>query len=96
MLFIDFTKGWRLRVHGIAELRYDDPLMSEYPESQFIVRITVREVFGNCPRYIHKYQPVERCSDVPRKGCTTPIRDWKQKPEWQAVLPTNDPGGLVK
>lgn len=26
LLFLDFMKGWRLRVHGTAEIRHDDPL----------------------------------------------------------------------
>jgi predicted pyridoxine 5'-phosphate oxidase superfamily flavin-nucleotide-binding protein len=91
MLFIDFMKGWRLRVHGVAELRHDDPLLASYPEAQFMARITVREVFGNCPRYIHKYQLVERSSYVPRKGCATPIPDWKKQADVREVLAKNDP-----
>jgi hypothetical protein len=46
MIFIDFMKGWRLRIHGLAEVHQNDPLLSEYPESQFIVRIKIREIFG--------------------------------------------------
>jgi hypothetical protein len=47
MLFIDFMKGWRLRIHGTASIAKDDPLLKNYREAQFIVRITVREAFGN-------------------------------------------------
>jgi predicted pyridoxine 5'-phosphate oxidase superfamily flavin-nucleotide-binding protein len=91
MLFIDFMKGWRLRIHGVATIHSDDPLMAEYPESQFIVHITVREAFGNCSRYVHKYQLVERSTYVPRRGRATPIPDWKKQPDNQALLPKNDP-----
>ncbi len=91
LLFIDFAKAWRLRLHGIAEIAHDDPLMAEYPGAQFLVRIKVREIFGNCPRYIHKYQLVERSKYVPRSGCETPQPEWKQKDDWNAVLPANDP-----
>jgi predicted pyridoxine 5'-phosphate oxidase superfamily flavin-nucleotide-binding protein len=87
MLFIDFMKGWRLRIHGVASISRDDPLLANYSEAQFIVRITVREAFGNCPRYIHKYQLVERSSYVPRAGRATPIPDWKKQPDIQDVLP---------
>ena len=66
LLFIDFMKGWRLRVHGEASINHDDPLRDEFPGAQFIVRIAVREVFGNCARYVHKYQLVERSPHVPR------------------------------
>jgi hypothetical protein len=87
LLFIDFMKGWRLRIHGTASISRNDKLMKHYPESQFIVRIKVREAFGNCPRYIHKYQLVERSGYVPRAGCNTPVPDWKKQPEVQKVLP---------
>jgi len=91
LLFIDFTKGWRLRFHGVAEVKTDDPLLSEYPGAQFVVRIKVREIFGNCPRYIHKYELVERNKFIPRNDCETPIPDWKKQPDWNAVLPKHDP-----
>ena len=91
LLFIDFMKGWRLRIHGTASIDAHDPLMSNYPEAQFIVRIAVREAFANCPRYIHKYQLVERSSYVPRKGCATPVPDWKKNADVRDVLPRDDP-----
>ena len=91
LLFIDFMKGWRLRVHGTAELRYGEELLAAYPEAQFVVRIAVREVFGNCPRYIHKYQLVERSTYVPRAGRTTPVPEWKLQPETRELLAANDP-----
>jgi predicted pyridoxine 5'-phosphate oxidase superfamily flavin-nucleotide-binding protein len=91
LLFIDFMKGWRLRIHGTASIVRDDPLLADCPGAQFIVRITVREAFGNCPRYIHKYQLVERSSYVPKQGCATPIPDWKRRPEMNPLLPKDDP-----
>ena len=91
LLFIDFMKGWRLRIHGSATIVRDDPLLADCPEAQFIVRIAVREAFGNCPRYIHKYQLVERSSYVPKKGCRTPVPDWKKRPEMNSLLPKDDP-----
>src|SRR6185369_15873956 len=38
LLFIDFMKGWRLRVHGTATTDRNDPLLVECPGAQFIVR----------------------------------------------------------
>lgn len=91
MLFIDFENRRRMRVNGEARIEKDDPLLAEFPEAQFMVRVRVREVFGNCPRYIHKLQLVERSPFVPRAGCPTPVPGWK-KGEWVAdVLPENDP-----
>jgi predicted pyridoxine 5'-phosphate oxidase superfamily flavin-nucleotide-binding protein len=91
MLFIDFLRPKRLRLSGEASIHLDDALLREYPEAQFIVRVAVTHVFPNCPRYIHKYQRVERSAFVPQAGCETPVPGWK-KSEWAAdVLPENDP-----
>jgi len=33
LLFIDFMKGWRLRIHGIATIVENDPLLANYCEA---------------------------------------------------------------
>jgi uncharacterized protein len=91
MLFIEFMKGWRLRVHGVAAIVEDEAVRAQWPGAQFAVRVAVREVFGNCPRYIHKYQLVERSAYVPRAEVQTPVPEWKKQPDWNAVLPKHDP-----
>src|SRR5262249_11681574 len=73
LLFIDFEKGNRMRLNGVATIERDDPLLAEYPEAQFIVRVEAREVFPNCPRYIHRMRRVERSEFVPRVECQTPV-----------------------
>ena len=91
MLFISFERGRRLRLNGVASIEEDDELMESYPEAQFVVRVRAREVFPNCPRYIHKYQLVERSRFVPKVGCSAPVPGWKRS-EWaRDVLPANDP-----
>ena len=91
LLFIDFERQDRIRVDGMAELRLEDPLLARYPSAQFVVRVRAERVYPNCPRYIHKYQLVERSSFVPRVGTDTPIPEWKQT-EWaRDVLPAGDP-----
>ena len=91
MLFIDFERQRRLRLSGEARISADDPLLAQYAEAQFIVRVAVTRVFPNCPRYIHKYQRVERSTFVPRAGCETPVPNWK-KSDWACdVLPEKDP-----
>jgi hypothetical protein len=91
MLFIDFERGNRMRVNGIASIDGDDELMSAYPEAQLVVRVAVREVFPNCPRYIHRYQRVGSSVFVPREGCETPVPAWKRS-DWAAdVLAADDP-----
>src|SRR2546428_10496453 len=39
LLFIDFEKRDRVRLNGVASIDEHDPLMDEYPEAQFIVRV---------------------------------------------------------
>jgi len=91
MLFIDFEKGRRLRINGVASIDEHDELMEHYPGAQFIVRVRAREVFPNCPRYIHKYRLVERSRFVPKASCPTPVPDWKRSAWAKDVLPANDP-----
>lgn len=91
MLFIDFENQKRMRLNGEARISQEDPLMKEYPEAQFIVHVRAREVFANCPRYIHKMKLVQRSRFVPKNECSTPVPGWK-KGEWVAdTLPAKDP-----
>ncbi len=91
LLFIDFEKQTRMRVQGEATIDENDPLMAEYPEAQFIVRVKAREVFPNCPRYIHKMSRVRRSDFVPKAGCETPVPAWKSRPWVADALPEDDP-----
>jgi hypothetical protein len=56
-----------------------------------MVVVEARRIYPNCPRYIHKYQLVERSVFVPRPRVTTPVPGWKQAPWACDVLPANDP-----
>jgi uncharacterized protein len=93
MLFIDFVseRPSRLRLEGEASVRLDDELVPTWPEAQFVVRVAVRRVFPNCPRYIHRMALVERSVYVPRAGVATPVPDWKRGPLAEGVLPPGDP-----
>ncbi len=91
LLFIDFEHGNRMRLEGEATVDLDDPLISEYHEAQFVVRVRARAVFPNCPRYIHRYQLERRSSFVPQVDHPTPVPDWKRS-DWAIdALPHNDP-----
>jgi predicted pyridoxine 5'-phosphate oxidase superfamily flavin-nucleotide-binding protein len=91
MLLVDFERGSRMRLNGTATIDEADPLLAEFPEAQFVVRVAVREVFPNCPRYIHRRTLVQRSEFVPREGCETPVPDWKRSPLAEGVLPAGDP-----
>ena len=91
ILFIDLEDGDRLRVNGEASINLQDPLIINYPEAQFIVRVRATHVFPNCPRYIHTYKLIERSEFVPKKGCKTPVPEWKRSDWAKDVLPAGDP-----
>ena len=91
LLFIDFEQPQRLRVNGTATVGADDPLLAEFPGAELVVRIAVRHVFGNCPRYVPQMRFVQASAHVPRAGQTVPIAEWKTRPVWREVLPGDDP-----
>ena len=91
MLFVDFETQQRMRLDGTASIDLADPLTAEYPEAQFVTRVTVRAAFPNCPRYIHRYTLAERSSFLPEPSRPTPVPEWKTY-DWAAdVLPDADP-----
>ena len=91
LLFIDFESQKRLRLNGAARIAPIAAAPVSFPEAQFVVIVTAREVFPNCPRYIHKLQLIERSRFVPRPAVPTPVPNWKRS-EWaRDVLPAGDP-----
>jgi len=91
LLFIDFASPKRLRVHGKARREPAGFAQPPWPESQFTVVVDVRQVFPNCPRYIHKQRIEEHSAFVPRAGVATPVPGWKRM-DWAVdVLPASDP-----
>jgi predicted pyridoxine 5'-phosphate oxidase superfamily flavin-nucleotide-binding protein len=91
LLFIDFERGKRMRLNGVASIDERDPLLAEYPEAQLVVRVRATEVFPNCPRYIHHMRLVERSRFVPHVECETPIPSWKRRDWSHDVLAADDP-----
>jgi uncharacterized protein len=99
LLFIDFEGRKRMRLNGVASVDENDPLLGEYPEAQFVIRVRATEVFPNCPRYIHEYKLVQRSRFVPKADCETPVPGWKMR-EWSHDAlrkddPAYDPGREV-
>jgi predicted pyridoxine 5'-phosphate oxidase superfamily flavin-nucleotide-binding protein len=91
LLFVDFEHPDRLRLSGVARLDAASSVDPLYSGAQFVVKVTVREVFPNCPRYIHKMKLVERSRFVPRGSTPAPVPAWKRA-EWACdVLAADDP-----
>jgi uncharacterized protein len=92
LLFIDFERPNRMRIHGTAELIFDGPLLESYHEAQFLVRIRIAEIYPNCPRYVHKYQRLAKSRFVPDPNIETPVPGWKRIDEVQDKLPAHQQG----
>ena len=86
LLFIDFETPHRFRVQGRATFERDDPLMSNWKEAKYIVRVECDRVWVNCPRYVHKYQRVGQSKYVPVEGKETPLALWKRADIVQEVI----------
>jgi len=91
LLFIDFETPGHVQVQGEAKIDEEDELMASYPGAQFIVRARAREVFRDCPRYIHRHTFEGTSEYVPATDHTPPIPDWRYLPELNAYLPADDP-----
>ena len=70
-------KPQRLRVNGRATVRDEDSLLGETAGAQLIVRVAVRAIFPNCPRYIPTMQLTEPSIYAPRAGHEAPEPAWK-------------------
>jgi len=90
LLLIDFETPHRMRIQGTATIDLEDPLMSEYPSSNLIVRLNIEKTWINCPRYIPKYKKVAASKYIPGKDGSAPLAEWKKIEEVRSVLSAND------
>lgn len=90
LLFVDFQRQARLRVNGTAFIQEHDPMLADWPGAQMILRVKLRDLFPNCPRYIHKMTLVEESVFVPKLDCETPAPAWKSLEVVADVLPPRD------
>lgn len=86
MLFIDFEKPHRVRVQGTASVSADDPMLPAWKGAELVVRVTLSELWQNCPRYVHRYRKVAASRYVPREQTETPFCEWKRIDGMQDVL----------
>ena len=90
LLFVNWEQPRRLRVNGTVRVISDDPLLERWPGAQLVVRLAVRQIFPNCPRYIHRMQRVETSPFAPRDGYSCPRPGWKDNPSFADALPARD------
>jgi hypothetical protein len=92
MLFIAMHgKPQRLRVNGEAKVSDSDPLLVQTVGAQLIVRVAVRAIFPNCPRYVPTMQLVEPSIYAPRAGCEEPEPAWKDFADFKDYVHPRQP-----
>jgi predicted pyridoxine 5'-phosphate oxidase superfamily flavin-nucleotide-binding protein len=92
LLFIAMHgKPQRLRVNGSAMVSRDDPLLARAVGAQMIIRVAVRAIFPNCPRYIPTMELIEPSSYAPRPQADAPEPAWKSFESFQDVVPPRQP-----
>uniref|UniRef100_UPI0030F4A3B2 pyridoxamine 5'-phosphate oxidase family protein n=1 Tax=Phenylobacterium sp. TaxID=1871053 RepID=UPI0030F4A3B2 len=77
----------RLRVNGVAQVLHDDPLLAQIPGAQLLVRVTPRDIFPNCPRYIPTLSVTAPSVHAPEADKPVVEADWKAHPMFAAVVP---------
>jgi len=90
LLFQDFESPRRLRVNGMARVGDDDPLLAEFADAVFVVRVEAERIFPNCPRYVHRMQLLEYSAHAPRPDYTPPVPAWKGFDAFRDALPARD------
>lgn len=82
LLFLEFSGEKRkLRIHGRADVTIDESVARTLPGAQAAVKVTVTDIFPNCPRYLPTLQQVERSEFVNALGERALEPLWKSKPD---------------
>lgn len=90
LLFIDFETPQRMRVRGEARLLRDGPMLASYPGANVAVEVAIERIWQNCPRYVHRMQPVEQSPYVPAADGSARLALWKRIDAVQDVLSEAD------
>ncbi len=92
MLFIDFERPDRLRLHATATVSRSSDLLAQFPGAQLVIEARIDNVFLNCARYIHKHRRTEDSPYVPDADGQQPYASWKRIDLMQPFLPSDDQG----
>jgi predicted pyridoxine 5'-phosphate oxidase superfamily flavin-nucleotide-binding protein len=88
LLFVDWQRPARLRIHGRARLSFDHPALATMPGAQLLVTVSIDRVFPNCPRYVHTMERVKRSPYVPGGEEPPPVPGWKLDERFADALPS--------
>ena len=87
ILFVDFERPKRIRVHGTAVVHDEPAWLERFRGAELVVEVGIGRAFSNCPRYLHNLAGGELSPHAPRDGHEVPEPEWKSLPEWAEVLP---------
>jgi uncharacterized protein YndB with AHSA1/START domain/predicted pyridoxine 5'-phosphate oxidase superfamily flavin-nucleotide-binding protein len=94
MLFIDFERPHRIRIHGVANLVRDKTMLDAFPGAELLLKIKIIEAFVNCPRYVHRYQRLDASRFVPSPGSKLEVPLWKNLDFIRDAVPSRDNDAL--
>lgn len=86
LLFVDFERPHRLRVHGTAKVTQDEALLGLYPGSDHVVQVAATQIFVNCGRYVHRWESSTLSPHVPDPQGRQPFPAWKRLDIFDGVL----------
>ncbi|MEE1930438.1 pyridoxamine 5'-phosphate oxidase family protein [Streptomyces sp. TRM 70351] len=86
LLFIDYGRPLKVRVNGDARVLAAGESPEHFEGADAVVHVAVREVFENCPRYLHDVRAAGHSPHAPRAGHTPPEPQWKKKSEYEGLL----------
>ncbi|MET7558473.1 pyridoxamine 5'-phosphate oxidase family protein [Streptomyces albidoflavus] len=89
LLFIDYRKPIKLRVNGNAAVTTESRYLDLFHDADAAIRVDVRQVFENCPRYLHGIRNEGYSPYVPRPGAVAPDPEWKLKAEYEGIVRLN-------
>jgi predicted pyridoxine 5'-phosphate oxidase superfamily flavin-nucleotide-binding protein len=90
LLFIDFETPRRMRLRGQARLAREGAMLEGYPGANVVVEVDVEQVWQNCPRYVHRLQPLEQSPYLPADDGSVKLALWKRIDAIQDVLTDAD------
>ncbi|ACL55704.1 pyridoxamine 5'-phosphate oxidase-related FMN-binding [Methylobacterium nodulans ORS 2060] len=95
LLFVDFERPHRLRIHGTARLVRSGAELGAHPGAEFLIRIAIAEIFVNCPRYIHRYRRIGTSRFVPGEDRAGEVPAWKRIDAFRDAVPPRDRAALA-
>ena len=73
-------------VRGSARCLREGPMLDSYPGANLVVEVSIEHLWVNCPRYVHKLQPIEESPYLPNASGSTALALWKRVDLLQDVL----------